>query len=54
MKQEEWNEGLNHIDDALVEEHVAKKDALRKKTIWIRVGAIAASLALVLGIAAVL
>ena len=54
MKQEEWNEGLNHIDDALVEEHIAKKEELKKKTIWIRVGAIAASLALVLGIAAVL
>lgn len=54
MKQEEWNEGLNHIDDALVEAYVAKKEVLKKKTIWIRVGAIAASLALVLGIAAVL
>ena len=54
MKKEQWNEGLNHIDDALVEAYVAKKDALRKKTRWLRVGAIAASLALILGIAAVL
>ena len=29
MKKEQWNEGLNHIDDALVEAHIAKKDALR-------------------------
>ena len=54
MKKEQWNEGLNHIDDALVEAYVAKKDALRKKTRWLRVGAIAASLALILSVASVL
>ena len=28
MKTQEWNEGLNHIDFALVREYVAHKDGL--------------------------
>ena len=30
MKKQEWNEGLNHLDPALVEEYVLQKESLKK------------------------
>lgn len=53
MKKSEWNEALNHIDDDIVANFVAQKEILQKKKkakkIWLRVCAIAACLAIVLG-----
>lgn len=54
MKKEEWNEGMNHLDSDLVEEYVSKKEQLTQKNkkfgrIWLRVGAIAACVALLIG-----
>ena len=50
MKQSEWNEGLDHIDEDLVEEYVLEKERLtrkhRRKSLWLRTVAIAASLLL--------
>ena len=52
MKKKQWNEGLNNIDPALVEKYLAQKEALSKKqkpkNIWLRIGAIAACIVLVL------
>ena len=50
MKKKEWNEGLDHIDPDLVEKYVLQKDRLRQKNkkVWLRFGAIAACLALIL------
>ena len=57
MKKKEWNEGLNHLDPDLVEKYVEQKDRLenRKKTKgrWLRLGAVAASFALIIGAVAV-
>lgn len=56
MKKSEWNEALNHIDDDLVESYVAQKELLSKKKksrgIWLRVGAIAATVAMIFGVVA--
>ena len=30
MKKQEWNEGLNHLDPALVEEYILQKESLKK------------------------
>jgi hypothetical protein len=53
MKKREWSEGIDHIDPALVEEYVEKKDRLKKtksrKGVWLRIGAIAACLVLIVG-----
>ena len=53
MKKAEWNEALNHIDDDIVANFVAQKEILQKKKrtkkILMRVCAIAACLAIVLG-----
>ena len=53
MKKQEWNEGLDHLDPELVEEYVEQKDFLskkkRRKDLWIRIGALAACLAVLLG-----
>lgn len=53
MKQTEWNEGLNHIDPALVQEYVEQKEKLtnkrKRKSIWLRASALAACLSLILG-----
>lgn len=59
MTKEEWNEGLNHLDPDLVEQYVAQKDRLRKKSkksksLWIRFGAIAACFLLILSAAIVM
>lgn len=51
MNKKQWNEGLNHLDPDLVEKYVAQKDRLaQKKTarrVWLRLGAAAACLALI-------
>ena len=31
MKKKDWNEGLNHIDEDLVEEYVTKSEEIDKK-----------------------
>ena len=53
MKKKEWNEGLNHIDPDLVTQYVEQKERLvkrsRTRAIWLRVGALAACLCLVVG-----
>ena len=59
MKKEEWNEGLNHLDSDLVEEYVRKKEQLTQenkmpKGFWLRVGAVAACLVLMIGVMAAL
>lgn len=51
MKAEEWNEGLNYLDSDLVENYVKQKDMFRRKKkvakrLWLRWGALAACLAL--------
>ena len=50
MKKQEWNEGIDHLDPELVEEYVEQKDFLSKKKrrrdLWIRIGALAACLSL--------
>ncbi len=57
MKRSEWNEGLNQFDADLVENYVEQKDNLRYKkrvkNIWLRVGAVAACLALLISAVAV-
>ena len=55
MKKNEWSEGLNHLDDELVEKYVEQKDRLRQKNkklkrIRLRLGAIAACFTLIAGI----
>ena len=51
MKKKEWNEGLDHIDPDLVARYIAQKEALtakhKPKTGWLRVGALAACLCLI-------
>ncbi len=59
MKKEEWNEGMNHLDSDLVEKYISQKDALTQKSktpkfFWLRVGAIAACFALLIGAMVVL
>ena len=53
MKQTEWNEGLNHIDPALVQEYVEQKEKRTKNNkrlrLWTRIGALAACFALIFG-----
>ena len=53
MKQTEWNEGLNHIDPALVQEYVEQKEKLtnnrKRKSLWLRASALAACLSLIFG-----
>ena len=58
MKKSEWNEGLDHLDPDLIETYVEQKDGFRKnkkqKSVWLRIGAIAACLALIVGAVGVL
>lgn len=55
MKKKEWNEGLDHLDPALVEKYVAQKEELaqkkRQRAVWLRWGALAACLAVIVGVA---
>lgn len=54
MKKKEWNEGLNHLDPDLVEEYVENKENLKNKknykSVWIRLGSVAACFVLIIGI----
>lgn len=56
MKKQEWNEGLSHLDLDIIEKYTLKKDALNQKRksakLWLRVGIIAACVALVIGVIA--
>ena len=56
MKKKEWNEGLDYLDPALIEEYVRQKEEFHKKqkNRWLRIGVIAACLALVVGAIGVL
>lgn len=51
MKKTDWNEVLDHLDPALVEEYVTQKARLGKRTkpkkAWLRLGVIAACVALI-------
>ncbi len=53
MKKTDWNEGLNHLDEDLVEEFVLKGESIRKKkrkeTLGLRFGAMAACFCLLIG-----
>ena len=53
MKKKDWNEGLNHIDEDLVEEYVTKSEEIdkkrRNKSIWVRVIALASCFAIIVG-----
>ncbi len=55
MKISDWNEGLNNLDFDLVENYVLKKEALihkkRLRSVWLRVGAVAACLAIIVSAA---
>ncbi len=58
MKQEKWNEDLNHLDPDLVETHIPQKDERSQKSkqpkrLWLRLGAIAACLLLIVSVAIV-
>lgn len=57
MKKSEWNEGLNHLDNDIVENHLEQKDILNHKKklkgFWLRVGAVAACLAIIVSAVAV-
>ena len=50
MKPNEWNEGLNHLDQDLVEEYIMKKESKRapKRPFW--TATVAAALALTVGL----
>lgn len=58
MKKQEWNEGLNHLDPALVEEYVLQKESLKKKTEkkkkWRPIASVAACLLLIVGVSFVI
>ena len=53
MKKKEWNQGLDHIDYDLVEKYTLQKEKLKGrqhiKSVWLRVGALAACLVLIFG-----
>lgn len=52
MKKQEWTAGLDHIDSALVEQYVQQKETLtqkkKKRSFWLRAGALAACFVLIL------
>ena len=54
MTPQEWNEGLNHLDMDLIEDHILQQDQLirgnRANRIWLRLGAAVACLALLAGV----
>lgn len=56
MNKRDWNEGLNNIDTALVEEHIEEMEKIaakscKKPTLWLRYIAVAAAVCLVFGTA---
>ena len=55
MNKKDWNEGLNNIDPALVEEHIEEMEKIAAKsrkdrTAWIRYVSVAATVCLVFGV----
>ena len=54
MRKEEWNESLDHMDADLIEKYVEQKDQITQKgkpqSVWLRLGVIAACLALTVGV----
>ena len=54
MKKREWNEGLNHIDDDLVEKFTEERQKYRdkrsSKKIWVRITLLAACVACMIGV----
>ena len=54
MRKQEWNEGLDHMDADLIEKYVEQKDKITQKgkpqSVWLRLGVIAACLALTVGV----
>lgn len=58
MKKQEWSEGLNHLDPALVEEYVLQKESLKKKSEkkkkWRPIASVAACLLLIVGVSFVI
>lgn len=54
MTSQEWNEGLNQLDSDLIQDYILQKDEVvqRKKAkhFWLRLGAAAACLALIVGV----
>ena len=53
MKKKEWNQGLDHIDYDLVEKYTLQREKLKsnqqQKSVWLRMGALAACLVLIFG-----
>ena len=51
MKREEWNESLNHIDADIIENYVEQKEKYiarnKRKRMWLKIGAMAASFVLI-------
>ena len=59
MKKQEWTEGLDHLDPDLVEQYVLQKEKLmqkrrKQKGLWLRVGIIAACVAVIIALAAMI
>lgn len=54
MKKKEWNEGLNWLDPALIEQYVLQRGRLRSKAVWLRSIVIAACFALIVSTVALL
>lgn len=54
MTPQEWNEGLNHLDMDLIEDHILMQDKLRRgnrtNRLWLRLGTAAACLSLLAGV----
>jgi len=50
MKSEQWNEGLNHLDQDLVEEYVAQKEKKKRPARPYWAATVAAALALTIGL----
>ena len=57
MKKKEWNEGMNYIAPDLIEQYVVQKEQLKRKKqqkqTWMRIGALAACFALIVGALAI-
>lgn len=49
MKQTEWNQAMNQIDNDLVENYVKQQTSYVHRKLWLRVGALAACFAVIVG-----
>ena len=49
MKQTEWNQAMNQIDNDLVENYVKQQTSYVHRKLWLRVAALAACLAVIIG-----